>query len=136
MKRGKKMIPAQVRSDKDTIAKLKVLSGGHSVAKLLRDLAAGSPPPASTIEEKLDKILNNMRVLHNMVLTLMDIRVMEVPGLTEKIEASGISVWTAEMYDEILGDPSLLDNKEWLEAHQDKPADMCDIDNWKKEFEE
>jgi hypothetical protein len=124
------MIPAQIKSDKETLIKLRKVAGDKPLTEFIREIADGSISlPSSIIENKL-------RGLHDMMLTLLHIHILEVPGLDEKIENSGISVWSAEMYDEILNDVTLLDNKEWLEAHMDKPADLTDIETWRKDYDE
>lgn len=51
------MTQALIKSDRETISRLKRAAGDKSVAAYVRELAAGSPPPASHIEQRLDDIL-------------------------------------------------------------------------------
>jgi len=79
-------IAAQVRSDKDTIAKLKIMAGGIPVAQFLRDLANGKPAPVSKIEAKLDKIIDDLSHLSDDI-DILNRAIRRLPGGNDAIDA-------------------------------------------------
>lgn len=156
-----------IRTDKDTLEKLRAIAGDKPVAQLLRDIAAGqvtASAPVDALEvlrasiikqfeefkdkthqyheellhelndlsSELDMLNHAMRSNHKLgreldkvitnhykpsELDILNGQVCEI-GLYDKIKDSGIDIWDADMYREVIANPTLLDDKDWLKSHR------------------
>jgi hypothetical protein len=153
----KRMEAALIKTDKETLARLKKAAGGKPVAAYVRELSYIEPTP---VEKRLGAIEKDIGDSLSTLLRIYDTLgiVLNAMGKTPELnkvldeqfksywqwqresaeleelankahemygdKLSKVLIWDARMYREVIDNPTLLDDSDWIKSNQKVPSEI------------